>query len=111
EAVRKSPAAGQARAEICRFWQEHQPQGTSTDITQYVSLALELGPAPLFTPVLPEADLPPDAAHVLGVIPLLQKFYQAAGTHGLVEKAQGPVGSPAPQFHGPVTQAHPQASP
>src|SRR5262249_62043195 len=40
EAVRKSPAAGQARAEICRFWQEHQPQGTSTDITQYVSLAL-----------------------------------------------------------------------
>ncbi|HMF90894.1 MAG TPA: hypothetical protein VKL40_09635 [Candidatus Angelobacter sp.] len=104
EAARTSPRAAQARAAVCQFWQEHQPQGTSSDITQYVSLALELGPAPLFPPLLPEADLPPDAAHVLGVIPLLQKFYQAAGIHGLWEKHSTQYESLRLQFHDPVSQ-------
>ena len=102
--VRNSPAAAQSLATLCQFWQEHQPPGTTNDVTQYISLALELGPPPLFTPLIPEADLPPDAAHVLGVVPLLQKFYQSAGMAALWEKHRKQYESLALQFHDPVSQ-------
>jgi hypothetical protein len=103
EAVRKSPAAAQTRADICQFRQEHQPEGTASDVTQYISLALELGPPPQFKPQLPEADLPPDGAHVLGLIPLLQKFHQAAGIHLLWQKHAPQYASLIAQFHDSVS--------
>jgi tetratricopeptide (TPR) repeat protein len=102
EAAQKSAVAAQARAEICKFREEHQPEGTAGDVTQYISLALELGPPPDFKPQLPEADLPPDAAHVLGIIPLLGKFYQAAGIHGIWQKHVAQYESLVAQFHDPV---------
>jgi hypothetical protein len=106
EAVaQKSPQAAQARDNICQFWQEHQAAGTSSDVTQYTSLALELGAPPLFALTLPEADLPPDAAHVQGVIPLLQKFYQAAAIGALWNKHRREYESLRLQFHDPVSQA------
>src|SRR5258708_18969943 len=48
-------------------------------LAQYVSLALYLNPAPAFTTKVKEADLPPDVSGVLGLLPLLQKFYSQAG--------------------------------
>jgi hypothetical protein len=104
DVVRKSEVAAQARAAICQFWQEHQPEGTANDVTQYISLALELGPPPDFRPTLPEADLPPDAAHVLGLVPLLQKFYDAAGIHALWQKHATQYQSFILQFHDPVAE-------
>jgi tetratricopeptide (TPR) repeat protein len=102
--VQKSPPASQALSAICKFWNEHQPQGTSNDVTQYTSLALELGAPPQFDTVLPEADLPPDAAHVLGVLPLLRKFYQAAGMHALWERHRNQYESLRLQFRDPVSE-------
>lgn len=102
-AVKQSPEAAQARDAICRFWNEHQPEGTSSDITQYISLALELGPPPLFAPALPEADLPPDAAHVLGAVSLLQRFHRTAGIHFLWEKHRSEYESLVQQFHDTVS--------
>ncbi len=104
-ATKQSPEAAQARDAICRFWNEHQPPGTASDITQYISLALELGPPPLFSLTLPEADLPPDAAHVLGVVSLLQKFHRTAGMHFLWERHRSEYESLVQQFHDPVSQA------
>jgi hypothetical protein len=104
EAVQKWPAAAEAHAAICQFWQEHQPEGTVNDVTQYISLALELSPPPQFAPAMPEADLPPDAAHVLGIVPLLQKFYQAVGIHGLWQKHSAQYASLIQQFHDPVSE-------
>ena len=104
-AAQHSPEAAQARGAICRFWNEHQPQGTASDISQYISLALELGPPPLFAPTLPEADLPPDAAHVLGVVSLLQKFHRTADIHFLWEKHRGEYQSLVQQYHDPVSEA------
>ncbi|HKF20199.1 MAG TPA: hypothetical protein VKE93_01445 [Candidatus Angelobacter sp.] len=104
DAVQKLPAAAEAREAICHFWQEHQPEGTANDITQYISLALELGPPPDFRPALPEADLPPDAAHVLGIVPLLQKFYDAARIHGLWQKHATQYESFVSQFHDTVAE-------
>ncbi len=98
-AAAKSPQAAQARDNICQFWKEHRLEDDSRDITQFVSLALELGGPPQFAPVLPEADLPPDAAHVLGITSLLQKFHQAAGIHFLWEKHRKEYASLVAQFH------------
>lgn len=103
-AAARSPQAAQARNNICQFWKEHQPENNTGDITQFVSLALELGEPPQFAPVLPEADLPPDAAHVLGMISLLQKFHQAAGIHLLWEKHRKEYASLVEQFHDQVSE-------
>lgn len=102
-AVEKSPEAMEKRNAICQFWTEHQLAGSENDITPYLSLVLELGPPPTFTPTLPEADLAPDAAHVLGIIPLLQKFYQAAGLHAVWLKVQGQYEAQVSHLHDPVS--------
>ncbi len=99
-----SPEAAQARDNICRFWKEHQPEGTPNDIAQYTSLALELGAPPMFATTLPEADLPPDAAHVLGVTSLLQKFYRAASIGALWQKHRREYESLRLQFHDPLAE-------
>lgn len=101
-ASQQSPEARQSREAICQFWNEHQPAGTENDVSQYVSLTLELSGPPTFDTRVPEADLPPDAAHVLGVIPLLRKFYQAAGIHALWQKHQVEYNSLVQQFHDPI---------
>jgi tetratricopeptide (TPR) repeat protein len=108
-AVKRSAEAAQARDAICRFWNEHQPEGTSSDITQYISLAIELGPPPLFAPTLPEADLPPDAAHVLGAVSLLQRFYRTAGIQFLWEKHRSEYQSLVQQFHDTISDVLTQA--
>ena len=79
-AVKQSPEARQSLDAICQFWIEHQQPGKDNDVTPYLSLALDLGPPPSFAPTLSEADLAPDAARVLGVVHLLQKFYRRRGS-------------------------------
>lgn len=101
--VQASPDAKRTRDAICQFWNEHQTAGTENDVSQYVSLALELNNPPAFATRIPEADLPPDAAHVLGVSFLLQKFYQAAGIHALWQKH-------AADYNGLVLQLHDQVA-
>src|SRR5215813_15526417 len=71
-AVRRSPEAAQSLQAICQFQKDHLAPDPSRDTAQYVSLAMELGQAPDFAPTVREADLPPDAARVLGVVTLLQ---------------------------------------
>jgi tetratricopeptide (TPR) repeat protein len=100
--VQKSPEALRSRDAICTFWREHQAGNANSDIGQYISLALELGPAPLFGTKLPEADLPPDAAHVLGVIPLLQKFYKAAGLAALWQQHHSEYEALVEKYHDPL---------
>jgi tetratricopeptide (TPR) repeat protein len=99
EIVQKSPEALRSRDAVCQFWREHQVGTSSSDIGQYISLALELGAPPIFSTKLPEADLPPDAAHVLGVIPLLQKFYKSAGMAALWQKHRAEYESLVQQYH------------
>lgn len=102
-AVRRSPDATRSLQAICQFHREHMPMDTVRDISQYVSLALDLGPPPDFKLTLREADLPPDAAHVLGVVDLLQAFYRDAGLHSIWQKHQADYESLIQRFHDPVT--------
>ena len=103
-AVKQSPEAKQAQNAICQFWIDHQSPGKDNDVAPYLSLAIDLGPAPQFAPVIPEADLAPDAARVLGVVSLLQKFYQAAGMQALWQKHQPEYQALVNQLHDPVSQ-------
>jgi tetratricopeptide (TPR) repeat protein len=104
-AIQPSAEAKQARNAICQFWIEHQRPGRENDITPYLSLALDLGPPPAFATTLSEADLAPDAAHVLGVVSLLRKFYSAVDMHALWQKHQPEYQALVKQLHDPVSQA------
>ena len=107
-AVRKSPEAAQSLRAICQFQREHLPADAQADIPQYISLALDLGEPPIFKPTVAEADLPPDAAQVQGVVALLVKFYQAAGIHSLWEKHQPEYQAMVRKFHDPVANSFTQ---
>jgi Domain of unknown function (DUF4932) len=103
-ALRQSPDATQAQSLICQFQREHQPADPSREAAQYVSLALDLGAPPEFTPTLREADLPPDAAQVLGVVPFLQKFYRSTNLHAIWMKHQAEYQGLVQRFHDSVSK-------
>jgi tetratricopeptide (TPR) repeat protein len=100
----KSPAVATAAAGMCRFYYDHRMGGAARDLAEYVSLALNLGPPPDFTPKLKESDLPPDATYVLGFVPLLQIYYKAANLHAIWLKHQPEYLALIDQYHGPVAQ-------
>lgn len=81
--VESSEAARSAARELCRFYRDHKQGDPSRELAQYLSLALNLGDPPAFQPTVKEADLPPDAAYVLGFVPILQRFYTASNLHGI----------------------------
>ncbi len=100
----KSPGASLAAKEMCRFYQDHRQGDATHDLAQYVSLALNLGPPPEFTARLKEADLPPDAAYVLGFASVLKEYYTAARLHSIWLKHQPEYLALIDQYHGPVSQ-------
>jgi len=84
--VEASDDAKQAAGSICGFYRDHQQSDDTHTLSQYVSLALYLNAAPDFKPKVKESDLPPDASGVLGLVPLLAKFYAQVGTHEIWQR-------------------------
>jgi len=101
-AVAASKPAQTVSAEMCTFYRDHQQADSARDLAQYVSLALEMGAPPKFDLKVKEADLPPDANYVLGFVPLLQRFYQAAGLHRIWEQHGAQYEGLIERFHQPV---------
>jgi tetratricopeptide (TPR) repeat protein len=65
--------------ELREFYREHHIANDSgADLGQYISLALLLGSPPDFALKVAQSDLPPDAKKVVGLRPLLKKFYSEA---------------------------------
>jgi tetratricopeptide (TPR) repeat protein len=100
--ARRGGPAQAAREQLCRFYRDHQQPDPSRQLAQYVSLALYLSDPPKFAPTIKESDLPPDAAYVLGFVPLLQRFYETAGLHAIWQKHQPAYEALVEQFHKPV---------
>ncbi|MGB8889344.1 MAG: tetratricopeptide repeat protein [Candidatus Korobacteraceae bacterium] len=98
----KSPAVAAAAKEMCGFYRDHQQGDAAHDLAQYVSLALNLGGPPDFAPKLKEADMPPDAAYILGFVPLLKDYYAAAKLHEIWQRHQAEYLALIDQYHGPV---------
>lgn len=78
-ALVNSASARTALTRVCDFYREHHQPDASRDTAQYVSLALNLAGPPKFDPKNKEADLPPDAAYVLGFREALEPFYAEVG--------------------------------
>jgi len=91
------------RKQVCEFIKDHQSADASRNIAQYVSLALYTTEPPQFKSTIREADLPPDAQNVLGYLPVLQAFYDAANLHSLWTKYQ-------PQYQSYVDRYHDQVA-
>jgi tetratricopeptide (TPR) repeat protein len=102
--VARSPEAQKAQQRICAFLQDHQPPDPRHAQSQYVSLALELTEPPRFETTVRESDLPPDAAYVLGFVPLLQRFYDTAGVHGVWQKHEKDYDQLLERFADPIAK-------
>ncbi len=81
-----SERAKAATESLCSFYHDHQQKDETRTLAQFVSLALYLTPPPALASKVKEADLPPDATAVLGMVPLLAKFYNEAGIHAIWER-------------------------
>jgi hypothetical protein len=68
---------------MCQFYRDHQTGDSGRDYAQYVSLALFTDGPPTFKATMREAELPPDAVYVSGLLPLVVEFYQKAKLHDL----------------------------
>lgn len=92
-----------ATKDMCRFYHDHQQIDGAHDLAQYVSLALNLGPPPDFTPRAKEADMPPDVGYVLGFVPLLKQYYSAAKVHEIWVKHYPQYAALIEKYHDPVS--------
>ena len=100
----ESAQAATAAEAMCRFYREHKQNDAAHDLAQYVSLALNVGNPPDFTPKWQEADMPDDAAYVLGFVPLLKNYAKAAQLHSIWLKHQPQYDALIEQYHEPVAK-------
>ena len=104
QAIERSPDAKLAKDQMCQFYSDHQPADSNHDLSQYVSLSLNLAGPPDFKPKEKEADLPPDAAYVLGFVPLVARFYKAVDLQSIFDKVLPHYGELVDQFNEPLTK-------
>ncbi len=97
--IEASEALNEAHGVMCQFYQDHQQADPARTLAQYVSLALDLGPPPALTLKVKEADLPPDASYVSGLVPLVQNFYGQAGVHAIWERHQQAYAALTASYH------------
>jgi tetratricopeptide (TPR) repeat protein len=102
-AIGQSPDASAATREMCTFYRDHMASDPSRDLSQYISLGLNLGPAPDFKPRVKEADLPPDAAYVLGFVPLVADFYKTIHLNDIWNREQPRYQEIMEQVHDPLS--------
>lgn len=102
--IQTSDEVKDATKAMCDFYEAHLKPDASRTLTQYVSLALYLNPPPALTPKVKEADLPPDAAGVAGIVPLMLKFYEQAGLHAIWERHHAAYSSLTDQYHEPLSK-------
>ena len=105
--------AGQNLASVAalrRFVQEHRKENPAEELSQYISYALVLGGPPDFAYRYGPNALPPDAAHLEGLAPLLVSFYREAHLDQLWKQAQPYFDQVIAQYHEPVARAVLQAN-
>jgi hypothetical protein len=107
EVAKATQAFDQAKEEsllLCQFYHDHEQPEPSRTLSQYVSLALRLEAPPGFAFKVKDADLPPDAAQVAGIVPILQKFYDVAGLHSIWLRHQVVYSGLSARYHDPLAK-------
>jgi hypothetical protein len=104
KAAESSAEAKTASQAMCQFYKDHEQPESWRTLSQYVSLALYVNPVPAFTIRVREADLPPDASYVQGILPLLQKFYETAGVNTIWERHHQEYEALTERYHAPLAK-------
>jgi tetratricopeptide (TPR) repeat protein len=104
KAVQNTEGGKDAIAPLCEFYREHQAPDPAHDLSQYVSLALYLNEPPAFTPKVKQAELPPDANGVAGIVPLIQNFYQKLALHQIWERHRARYTELTDIYHDPLSK-------
>ncbi len=104
EALAGSEAARTSRDALCLYINRHHMNDTGLEIGQYVSLALYLSPPPELTPNVDETQLPPQAAAVVNVLPLVRDFAEQVDLHFLWLKHRAEYEALTARVHDPMTQ-------
>jgi tetratricopeptide (TPR) repeat protein len=104
KAVENTPGAKDAVAPLCAFYRQHQTPDSTRDLSQYISLALYMGEPPAFTLKAKQAELPPDAAPLADMPPLLQAFYEKVGLHAIWERHRARYAELTEAYHDPLAK-------
>ena len=104
KAVQETRGAAEVVTPLCAFYRDHQAIDVSHDLATYVSLALYLQEPPAFTPKVKQAELPPDAAGVAGIVPLLAAFYTKVGLHAIWERHGERYNELTQIYHDPLSK-------
>ena len=104
QAAQASPAARDARDQLCTFINQHRLYESSRDLAQYVSLALYLTPPPDLNLSVDQEDLPPDATQVMGILPILHTFADAVQLHLIWLRFHPEYEAQAVKLHDPLTR-------
>jgi tetratricopeptide (TPR) repeat protein len=104
KAVANTPEGQAMVSPMCLFYRQHQVPDPAHDLSHYVSLALYLEEAPTFALKVKEAELPPDAAAVAGMVPLMQAFYAKIGLHAIWERHRARYTELTEIYHAPLAK-------
>lgn len=103
-AIEASDAAKDATQAMCKYFEEHRPQDASKTLSEYISLALYLTPPPTIAAKVKESDMPPDSTAVIGIVPLIQKFYETAGLEKIWEGDRKAFTALTERYHQPLAK-------
>lgn len=104
KAIENSAGGDKVVAPMCEFYKHHRVGEPSRELSQYVSLALYLGDPPTFTPKLKPDELPPDAAGVADILPLMHTFYEKVGLHAIWERHRARYEELTQVYHVPLSK-------
>jgi tetratricopeptide (TPR) repeat protein len=104
KAVENTAGAEEVIAPMCLFYRQHQTSEPSRDLSQYVSLALYLEDPPAFALKVKQAEMPPDAETVAGMVPLMQTFYLKMGLHAIWERHRARYQELTEVYHDPLAK-------
>lgn len=100
----QSEEARASRDALCEFIAGHKLTNSGLDVGQYVSLALYLSPAPQMTPNVDETELPPQAAQVVTILPLLRTFAEQVQLHYIWVHHRAEYEALSARVHDPMVQ-------
>lgn len=102
-ALAASEPARESRDKLCAYISTHHLNDLGFDVGQYVSLALYLSPPPELTPNVDLTQLPPQAAAVVNVLPLLRPFAEEIDLHYIWLKHRPEYEALTARAHDPMT--------
>jgi tetratricopeptide (TPR) repeat protein len=103
-ALQQSEDARKSRDALCDYIAQHQLMDRGLGVGQYVSLALYLSPAPELTPNVDETELPPQAAQVVNILPLLRSFAEQVQLHFIWIHHRAEYETLAARVHDPMVK-------